>query len=136
MISVLGILASSLIALIDPVAQMKKSRDSKAKTQIREIQSALEIYRADCGAYPVAASNAIPSPLRGCPGVNNTTYIQSVPLNPRGNAYHYENSPAGSSDNYTILYCLENKDAVVGDGVETVASSSCTDLKAYRATNP
>ena len=52
-IAIICILALSTISLINPVAQLQKSRDSKRKADLAQIRAALELYRSDNGSYPV-----------------------------------------------------------------------------------
>lgn len=43
-VGVIGILAYVLIAVINPVAQLQKGRDLQRKSDLKQIQSALEHY--------------------------------------------------------------------------------------------
>lgn len=125
-IGVIGILAGGLIALVNPVAQMQKSRDAKVKSNLKQIQVALELFRADCGTYPApVGANNIPSPLTtdSCPGYSgaSVTYMQTVPGYPSGSewaggSFYYQNIGAGT-ERYSISACLENINAQeVNDG--------------------
>lgn len=51
-ISIISILAISLLALINPKFQLQKGRDAKRKADLAQIQAALELYRSDNGHYP------------------------------------------------------------------------------------
>lgn len=106
-IAVLGILASSLIVLIDPISQTQKSRDSKRKADLKQIQSALELYRADNGAYPPNGSVRSGQSF----SENGTEYLKVVPVDPKNTTpyiYTYNNTGNG----YEIYVCAENEDTV------------------------
>lgn len=119
-IALIGVSATAIISLIDPVQQFRKTNDAKRKSDLRQLQSALELYRADQGAYPVAGAwpgltcgNSLSS------GV--ATYMQKIPCDPlqsspqnTGNFYYIYGSDGSY---YRLVACLENirdpqKDAV------------------------
>jgi len=51
-ITIVGILATSLIVLVNPVTQFQKAQDVQRKSDLRQVQRALEAYYADHGSYP------------------------------------------------------------------------------------
>ena len=103
-IAVIGVLASAAIVLINPIAQLEKARDNERRGDMKNIQTALELYRADNGGYP-GNLNMLTS---GSP-----RYMRTVPQDPKGGPYNYS-SPGGS---YEIFACAERgKDGE--DGIE------------------
>ena len=115
-IVILGIL--SVIGLGSFRSSQIKARDSKRKSDIKNIGEALEIYYNDFGQYPVADGAG---GMMAC-GVdaqelcvaneiwhnstNNTTYMVQLPEDPSGGKYYYKTSPTG---NYYQIYAhLEN----------------------------
>jgi len=99
-ISIIGIVATLLMANFVGVRQ--RGRDAQRKSDLRQIQSALELYRADQGSYP--------NPLPSCDTslvVGSSTYMQKIPCDPINNApYVYVYSSDGTT--YAIIACLEN----------------------------
>lgn len=51
-IAVIGILAAGLIVIINPAAQIQKANDTRRKTDLAEIQKALEVYYQENRSYP------------------------------------------------------------------------------------
>lgn len=51
-IAVIGILTSGIILLINPLGQIKKANDAKRKSDLAQMQKALEQYYTDNGKYP------------------------------------------------------------------------------------
>lgn len=51
-IAVIGILITGFIVIINPVAQIQKAQDSRRKTDLAQIQKALEVYYQTNRAYP------------------------------------------------------------------------------------
>src|SRR5437588_640087 len=49
-IAIIGILAT--IVMVNVLSVRSRARDTQRKSDIRQIQSALELYRADQGSYP------------------------------------------------------------------------------------
>lgn len=103
-ISIIGILSSFLLANF--VGARQRARDGVRKSDLRQIQAALELYRSDQAAYP--ATDDFPecgSPLQdsSSPPV---VYMKKIPCDPSTDeVYTY------SSDTltYSIIACLENE---------------------------
>lgn len=56
-IAIMSILSALLFAIIDPLSQFQKANDGRRKSDLRQIQQALEGYYQDNGQYP-ASNNA------------------------------------------------------------------------------
>ena len=110
MVGIIGILATLLMANFIGVRQ--RARDAQRKSDIRQIQSALELYRSDIGSYPAllySTNCPTSSSLTGGNPVN--TYMQKIPCDPSGSSYYnsgnyYYTSSGGTT--YTLGACLEN----------------------------
>ena len=125
-IAIIGVLSALLMANFIGVRQ--RARDSQRKADLRQIQSALELYRSDLSSYQTTAS---------FPACNlslisgGTTYMQKVPCDPTNTSpFVYSYSSGGTT--YTLYACLEN-----GSDSQKDASkqSSCT-LASFTVTNP
>lgn len=130
-IALIGVAATTVITLIDPVGQFRKTRDAQRKTDLRQLQSAFELYRADQGAYPVSMP-ACGTALK----VGATTYIQKVPCDPR-NTGQFKYNFTGDGISYTLISCLENVNDPQKDSTNN--STYCTGGTAnssYTLTNP
>ena len=100
-ISIIGVLSSFLLANFVGVRQ--RARDGVRKSDLRQIQSALELYRSDQSTYPN-------SPLPSCGSsltAGNTTYMQKIPCDPSTSA-SYTYSVGSGNTTYSIFACLEN----------------------------
>lgn len=51
-IAILGVLAAGLLATLDPIEQIRRSRDTNRRSQITEFTQALNRYYANAGQYP------------------------------------------------------------------------------------
>lgn len=100
-IAIIGILSTLLTANFIGVRQ--RSRDAQRKSNLRQIQSALELYRADNASYPLDTSNPF-STCQASFGAGSATYMKQVPCDSNGSPYTYTSS--GST--YTLIACLEN----------------------------
>lgn len=129
-ISIIGILAAFFA--ISYGAAQEKSRDSRRKQDLDEIQKALELKKQDTqGAafYPKQSDYSTLSP----------TYIKAVPTDPKtGASYIYEPKNAlGSSCTtdcvtYSLTACLENGADQQRDGTK---NGSCTTAASYTVTS-
>jgi len=117
-IAIIGVLAALLMANFVGVRQ--RSRDAQRKSDLRQIQSALELYRADESSYP-AAFPACGASLTGTTISN--VYIQKLPCDPvTGNTYSY--TPSGTpSMSYELIACLENVNDSQKDSVNVCGAT-------------
>ncbi len=136
-IAIVGVLAALLMSNFIGVRQ--RARDSQRKSDLRQVQSALELYRSDNSSYPVSVSNALPYNCQAQMISGSTVYMQKVPCDPNNTAYnsgkYYYNS-GGSS--YTIGACLENASDNSADTTSSNpgGSGTCESAKYYVLTNP
>lgn len=131
-ISIIGILASFLLANFVGVRQ--RARDGVRKSDLRQIQSALELYRSDKGSYPTtlpACANSFTD------GANPPViYMRKIPCDPSGAlvpAYAYT-SPAGNTT-YSLVTCLENKNDAQRDATNVFPCDGTTNFS-YTLQNP
>lgn len=134
---VIGVLASSLILIIDPIGQMGKARDAKIKSNVSQLQTALELYRSDCGNYPtsITSGGSLTSSTPTCSGYSGPQimYLQTIPAFAASPNFTYV--PSSGNQIYTITACLEKNDT--SDG--TISHTACTINsydRAYRVTSP
>jgi type II secretion system protein G len=81
-IAIIGVLAATSIALINPLQQFKKARDTKRKADLQQIRSALELYRSDNGTYPVSDWVNSQGGANWIPGLA-PSYIKTMPTDPQ-----------------------------------------------------
>lgn len=115
-VAIISILSTLL--MVNFIAVRQRGRDAQRKSDLREIQSALELYRADKDNYPAAnTDNTIGISCNGktqitgdsnCPSSN--IYMQKVPQDPSGSSYYNQGKYYYSTDqtNYTLAACVEN----------------------------
>lgn len=123
-IAIIGVLAALLMANFVGIRQ--RSRDAQRKSDVRQIQSALEFYRSDNGVYPLSAE------LSSCGGaflLSGVTYMSKIPCDPStGTVYIY--TSAGSS--YALKACLENANDSQRDTANTCSGGTVS----YTVSNP
>lgn len=133
------LVAATLIALLASVGIVsyssvtKRSRDAKRKSDIEQIRTALEMYRADYSSYPPVnttgydTANNLSTHLVAAP----YSYMPAIPSDPKTD-YHYSykatNVSAGSYFGYCLSAYLETEDP----------SDSCTPdtIHTYGVKNP
>ncbi len=133
-ISIIGVLASLLMANFIGVRQ--RARDAQRKADLRQMQAALELYRADIGTYPYSELSVI-LPSGVCldedledEDCNNTVYMQEIPKDPMGDDQSYNSGDycyddlGTSGARYYILSCLENSN----DSQGTLSDDLPTDM--------
>lgn len=103
-ITLIGLMATLLITLVNPVRQFQKSNDAKRKADLHQMQAAFELYHADQTAYPASLPACGSSLTQG-----TVTYLQKVPCDPKNVSqfqYYYLYDPP--TDTYKLITCLEN----------------------------
>ena len=125
-IAIIGLLATlSVIALNNARA---KSRDAKRVADIKQIQTALELYFNDAQRYPTGITTTASI------AYGSTTYMQIIPSSPTpnvattitgcgGTGYTYGVDANGSS--YTLNYCLEGDvNSITGKTLQTATNAT------------
>lgn len=131
-ISIIGILTGLLT--VSFLGVRVRGRDAQRKSDIKQIQSALELYRADNDQYP--ATNTFNSIGCGSAWGTSVIYMTKMPCDPStGSMYNYSLTSATS---YNIGSCLENTNDTK-DGTSTKPSwwgtSTCTPAFYYVTQN-
>lgn len=81
----------------------RRARDAKRKSDLEQVRSALEQYRADNGSYPIAASWSLSYSTTTCPDwIDELTpaYMDSLPCDPKNNI----NASPGTTPAATYAY--------------------------------
>ncbi len=127
-IAIIGVLATLLMANFIGVRQ--RARDAQRKSDLRQVQAALEIWRSDKGSYPVAGSEYPGSCGTGVSLISGgTTYMANIPCDPSGGAYVY----SGGGTSYTLYACLEN---VADSQKDDTKQTGCSTAASFTVTNP
>lgn len=112
-VGILGILSAAILAILDPISQFQKGNDSKRKSDLSQIQKAIEIYYQDKGRYPRSTGSIYYclqdffSPFTYyCGGSSWSPYMNVVPKDPNSSKrYIYNASSDGQT--YWIYASLE-----------------------------
>lgn len=124
-ISIIAILIALSVFGIQGARQ--STRDARRKADLEQIRSGLEIYKADCGSYPLSLSTSLTG---ACPGPAVNTYISSVPVDPLSTStYGY----SGTATTYTLCATLEQPP---NPPMDTTGCGGCTTSCNYKVTNP
>lgn len=126
-ISIIGILIA--VSIFGLSGAREAARDARRKSDLQLIQSGLEIYRADCNAYPASLGTSLVGSGTPSTCAVANTYISSIPLDPiTTNLYRYATTASG----YEICASLEQGSGTVTCG----GSSNCGTTCNYKITNP
>ena len=129
-IAIIGVLTA--LSLPNFVLSRQRARDAQRKSDIRQVQKALELYKQDQSpiTYP---SNAAWAALT-CSSTwtaSNNTYMTKFPCDPlTATKYTYTLNPSDSTK-YTLYACLEN-----ASDTDSTAQGACTSGKMYQVTEP
>ncbi len=92
-IAILAVLAGIIFALINPLAAIKKAKNSQRYYDLHNISNALEVYLIDHQCYPASLSQL----------TINGVYLKTLPKDPEtGLDYQYE--AHGECPQWSILY--------------------------------
>ena len=144
-IAIIGILASLLVANFINVRE--RSKDAQRKSNLRQIQSALELHRADEGNYPSGSPGLKNCPVSGTKtNLGNaaatanpcgTIYMKKIPLDPSGVTYYNSGNYyyGTASTGYLLVACLENPNEQLSDTVIDEATLT-VDYTGYSPLDP
>lgn len=104
-VSIIAILVAIGIASYSTIN--KQSRDTKRKSDIEQLRSALEMYRADVGYYPNTGAGSWTA-ASDLSTTLATTYILAIPADPQGatSPYMYRATDITNSQYYG--YCISS----------------------------
>lgn len=114
-IAIIGLLSTLAVVALNN-ARMK-SRDAKRISDVKQVQTALELYYNDVNLYPTNLGTSIAN--------GSVTYMAAVPTNPSPRTdgtcadanYAYTQTSVGAS--YTLTYCLGGITGGVSAGPHT-----------------
>lgn len=127
-IAMIGVL--STILMVNFVGIRERARDARRKNEIRQIQTALELYRSDVGSYPATGvvDNNCGNAFTSLDG--SATYMTKLPCDPLGGSYQYDYD--GTTGRYTLYACIENSN----DSEKAYPTPGDCPIAAYVVTNP
>jgi type II secretion system protein G len=149
-IAILSILAVGTLAILNPFEQFKKASDSRIKSDLAQIQKALESYYEDKGSYPTnsAGYNIVDASLGTIAwGSGWGAYMNVVPKDPTSIHNYIYYRPNGQTYYLYANLVRGNKDpqvcksdgtacANVPSGVTCGAGSICNFGVSSPNTNP
>ncbi|OGL87724.1 hypothetical protein A3I42_03380 [Candidatus Uhrbacteria bacterium RIFCSPLOWO2_02_FULL_49_11] len=128
-IAIIGLLATLAVVALNNARA--KSRDAKRVSDIKQVQTALELYYSDQNGYPVMGQTGVLGVGLQCLGTGafgvlggtacGGAYMGLIPSNPtpNGMAYTY----GGASSSYTITFSIESGTGGLGVGAHTATPS-------------
>lgn len=130
-IAIIGLL--STLAVIALGNAREKARDARRVADIKQIQSAMELYYNDQNEYPDGASLVLGGATAGCLGSTSgfaasstactgTIYMKSVPANPGPGGAAYTYTVGAGNTEYEIDYTLESGAGGISSGAHTATS--------------
>jgi len=136
-IAIIGMLSALFIPNF--MGARERARDAQRKSDLKQIQKALEMYRQDQNppVYPTATANRFGSSSNcGALFGNNPVYMNKIPCDPLGpTPYFY--SPNNSTLTYTLCACIENKaDPDASSDNSCGGLGSCPSGKSYIVIQP
>ena len=116
-IAIIGLIATLSVIVLGNARS--KSRDSKRVSDIKQVQTALELFFSDQGRYPTVTEWNTGS-LYATGTLGTTTYIAKLPNDPNNLIYKYASRDNGA--NYEIIYYLENNSGSLNTGLQTATA--------------
>lgn len=104
-VSIIAILIAIGIASYSTIN--KQSRDTKRKSDIEQLRSALEMYRADNSSYPSAGAGSWTA-ASDLSTALATTYILAIPSDPQGASQPYMYRATDIANGIYYGYCISS----------------------------
>lgn len=138
-IAIIGLLSTLAVVALNNART--KSRDARRLSDIKQIQTALELFVNDRGVYPTQSATATgcatgfgrmsgmcintgnATLVTTCPGSPEVTYMASAPFDPNSGAtevpYCYRNDGSAPYTTYSLTYTLEGATGNIPAGLRT-----------------
>ena len=118
LISIAIIAILTAIGIVSYGSINKNARNAKRRTDVEQLRSAYELYRADNGYYPKRSASSMTdaSQLLSLPvDPPFDTYMSTIPVDPKGLQYKIQvtNASGGQYYGYCIAAAMEPSDAAV-----------------------
>lgn len=139
-IAIIGLL--STLAVVALGNARLKARDAKRMSDLKQVQTALELYYTDKGAYPgttgavtTAVTNALLGETAGYVCLNDTgwtttgctnQYMGSVPKDPTNTGVYIYQYTSGATSTYSISATLEGTVNGLGPSIRLTPSGIST----------
>ncbi|MCJ7675585.1 MAG: type II secretion system major pseudopilin GspG [Sedimentisphaerales bacterium] len=114
---ILGLLATIVMPRI--LSRPEQARRTKAKIDIRNIESALALFKTDTGRFPTTSEGLeamVSDP--GIKGYNGDGYLDKVPVDPWGNKYIYISPGVRNRDYDLESYGRDGEDGGTADDAD------------------
>jgi len=127
-IAIIGLLSTLAVVALNNARA--KSRDAKRVADVKQIQTAMEIYYNECSGYPTALTIAA---VYGACTTPFGAFMAQIPTAPTPadtpcvdatNTYTYTQDAAGAS--YSIDYCLGSQTGSIPNNVHTATPAGMT----------
>lgn len=137
-VAIIAILSTLL--MVNFIAVRQRGRDAERKSNLRQIQSALELYRADENSYTLTLGNCSSGTSLGSSSCS-TIYLKKLPKDPNGSSYYNNGNYYYTSDGstYSLVACIENisdKDSNITQTPPAGAPATCSSGYYYVLQNP
>ncbi len=137
----MAILATLILAAVNPIEQFRKAQDTRRKSDLAQLQRALEAYYQDFGKYPASTlSGANPLTInrgtdgRGDPvlwGTSWKPYIDVVPIDPSSSKFYIYVSGT-DNQSYRLYTALDRGTKDPDACTETTTGSGCPGASGVR----
>jgi len=114
---ILGLLATVIVPRI--LNRPEQARRMKAKIDIRNIESALALFKTDTGRFPTTSQGLevlVSDP--GIEGYNSDAYLDKAPSDPWGNKYIYISPGVHRKDYDLESYGRDGEDGGTADNAD------------------
>jgi len=137
-IAIIGGLSS--ILLPNFMGAREKARDTQRKSDLKQIQKALEMYKQDQTAplYPTPYGNNPAKGIGTCsnPFQDTSIYLDKMPCDPLGPTPYFFKIGVTDNQTYKLCACLENKADPDGEAADCDSTYTCSSGKSYVVKQP
>ncbi len=131
---IMGLLATVIVVSTGGI--FGQSRDAKARSDLQRIESALQMYNLDMGAYP-SADDGLRSLVEAPAEANSARYrpggyVSRLELDPWGNPYQYDTSGRRSGKAYDLFsFGADGQEGGEGEDADIGNWQSDAELEGY-----
>jgi len=106
-IAIIGLLSSVVLASLN--GARKKSRDARRVADLKQLQTAMELFYNDNNRYPIAGTGGSAASITTLAAAGlSASYMGAIPDDPLGGSQHYYWETDSTGQNYCMAAKMEN----------------------------
>lgn len=120
----IAIFASAAFFILNPPAQLDKAKDTKRRSDIKQVANAVDLYYQDYNCFPDEESTNLSLYQGSNLAVGSTIYMNKIPHDPNGYSYIYKTSQA-SCPQWAVVFARLSRTPTAASPCQLSGLTAC-----------